>query len=56
VSTIRENIDALLRRAIACELEAERAADPADKAASLWFAAKYREKAAALEKQLSREE
>jgi hypothetical protein len=44
----KKDMDALLKRAEECELAATRSNDPADQAANLWFATKYREKAAAL--------
>jgi len=44
----KKDMDALLKRAEECELAATRSNDQADQAANLWFATKYREKAAAL--------
>ena len=48
VSPHNSDIEALLGRAAECENRARLAADPSDRDQHVWFATKYREKAASL--------
>jgi hypothetical protein len=50
VSPRNSDIEALLGRAAECELRARLAEDPSDRDQHVWFATKYREKAASLGK------
>jgi hypothetical protein len=48
VSPRNSDIEALLDRAAVCEKRAQLAEDPSDRDQHVWFATKYREKAASI--------